>query len=252
MPHSKDILHVSGYWSVPQNTKRSESHYEIFYKKTLDFIIDGNLVFLSDSPEFAKKVKDACRDRSINLNNKTIDIPSLPARPLAASVLKSTINMNLDVLLPPINGSREKAVIHYWRDLKGSGKDAYYAILTIWLSKIYILAQISRQLDKQFKFYAWMDISVSRFNGQRSQWDLSQLILDETKINHYPSNMQMYGKELPLNASYLAATPEAWARLEKLYHKKALRLSTMPYGHDEETILSECIRTSPSLFNLIS
>jgi hypothetical protein len=67
----------------------------------------------------------------------------------------------------------------------------------------------------------------------------------------YGSDMRRYGRHLPLNASYISGPREQWQEFQQLFSQKAQLAAQMPYGHDEETILSECIREQPDWFHCI-
>jgi hypothetical protein len=157
--------------------------------------------------------------------------------------------MRLDRFPRPDAFASEKGVTHYWRDLKGGGADAYRAMLAIWLSKIALTSDVAR--DHESMSVAWVDASVARFNLRRTNWNFTQDQGHPAKISHFASPMRFFGRPLPLNASYLEGRSSVWTELERLFNAMLEKALQMPYGHDEETVLAQCLSASPDLFRCI-
>lgn len=249
-------LYCSGYWLVDGNKKRSREHYAALLRASLDMIQGEELVFYSSDDAQIELVQRLAENRLIAFTGVLLAVECLPARILAESLVAACQRMELDkVAMPPnfLEGrfGREKGVAHYWRDLKGSGHLAYLDILTIWLSKISLASKLAHSGPAD-RPVAWMDVSVSRFSEIRENPNFHALNLPADKLSHYQdSGMRYCGEELPLNASFMSATAPVWARVEAEFRDAASRAATMAYGHDEETVLADCVWLKPDMFHCI-
>ncbi|WP_068110205.1 hypothetical protein [Tropicimonas marinistellae] len=243
-------LYCCGYWHVPGNTKNSVEQYERYLPRTLDMIAGGNLRFLSDDADLIEKIEGWCRDRAISVDTVVMDQAALPGAELALRLLAGCENMALDSIAKPPSYSGEKGMNHYWRDLVGSGKEAFHAMLAIWMSKVPLAAALAETSDPD-QSVAWIDASIARFVGQRENDDFARVSTPVGKVSHYASPMRFLGARLPLNASFLSADVPTWAVLHEEFGRAADRAAAMPYGHDEETILADCVWRRPELFHCI-
>ena len=96
-----------------------------------------------------------------------------------------------------------------------------------------------------------MDVSVSRFKDRSNVETFQQLKLPFDRLSHYGTLMRFYGVPLPLNASFLSANAPVWRDVEAEFAEAASRAKGMAYGHDEETILADCLWRRPELFHSI-
>jgi len=242
-------LYVCGYWPVPGNLKRSGEHYNTLLPQTLQLIRGEELVFYSSSEEVLCRAQHLCQRSSIRMRPVLRALEDLPAWSLADRLVRCCGAMQLDQWQNPRSFGGEKGVIHYWRDYKGAGPDAFRAMHAVWLSKLALVAEQARQVEHER--LAWMDSTIARFQGRRSNWRFWLANEDPQKFSHYGSDMRRFGRLLPLNASYISGPRLQWLAFQNLFSEKAELATQMPYGNDEETILSEVIRDQPHWFQCI-
>ena len=244
-----DRLYVSGLWHVSENKKRDASHYQNLLPGTLELLAGSKLIFYTDIVEVRDQVASLANRQRIDVEFKDVSIRHLPAWKHSQDAVEACQLMALDLIPRPSSFGREKGTIHYWRDLKGSGADAYRKILAIWLSKVALTTRAAEVAQQES--VAWVDASVSRFNKKRKKWNFTKDAGSSHQVSHFGSNMNFYGDRLPLNASYLEAHPSTWAQVEKMYSDMSVHALQMPYGHEEETILGQCVKAHPQMFRRI-
>lgn len=242
-------LYVSGYWPLKGNQKYSLRHYQESLIKTLQMLRGEHLVFHSNSNSVLDQVMALGKNYSVEVLPLRRELHDLPNWDRSAAFVRCCERMQLDCWPHPQRVHAEKGVRHYWRDWKGSGAETYRSLLTIWLSKpeLTYRAGVSHQVET----VAWIDASVSRFNGQRTHWEFPKIHSQPGSIIHYASPMRYFGVPLPLNASYLAGSIEVWSVLVRVFNQVAEEAQAMAYAHDEETLLAECVRRQPELFHCI-
>lgn len=245
----KQTLYVCGYWPVCGNLKRSKEHYATLLPQTLELIRGGDLVFYSSSEDVITWVQGLCQQSSIRIRPVLLALEQLPAWNLADRLGRCCGAMQLDLWQKPRSFGGEKGVIHYWRDYKEAGPEAFRSILSVWLSKFALVAEQAIQVE--YERLAWMDCTLSRFNHCRANWRFWLTQDHPQKFSHYGSDMRCFGRLLPLNASYVSGPREQWNAFQQLFLHQAELASQMPYGNDEETILSQCIREQPDWFQCI-
>lgn len=242
-------LFVCGFWPVTGNLKHSGDYYNTLLPQTLQLIRGEELVFYSSSNEVLSWVEGLCQQASIRMRPVLLALEQLPAWHLADRLVRCCGAMQLDQWQKPRSFSGEKGVIHYWRDYKGAGPEAFRAMQAVWLSKVALVAeQVSHA---EHEHLVWMDSTLARFNHCRANWRFWLAQEHPHQFSHYGSDMRRYGRHLPLNASYISGPREQWQEFQQLFSQKAQLAAQMPYGHDEETILSECIREQPDWFHCI-
>ena len=242
--------YCTGFWRVAENKKYGADHYHKYLPLTLDMIRGSNLIFHYESEQEVSLVRDLCAKRNISLTEVRLNLRDLPAFNMASEFVEACCGMKLDRFTTPPYHESEKGMIHFWRDLKGSGKTAYCEMLAIWLSKVPIATQIATS-EAQDSPVAWIDVSISRFAGQRQNHDFHNLELPHQKLSHYASSMKFYGARLPLTASFLSATGPVWQQVSQEYSVSLDKALAMPYGHDEETVLADCVWRRPDLFHCV-
>ncbi|MGL4279558.1 MAG: hypothetical protein ACRCS0_04245 [Albidovulum sp.] len=242
--------YCSGFWSVSGNLKYPAGHYSALLPKTLDMIAGGSLTFFGEDRETREKVQELCAGRDIAVDLVDLPLVDLPAWDLADRMVAACAAMRLDRFSRPAAMHAEKGVVHYWRDLTGSGAAAYRAMLAIWLSKVALAASVSRQQSGGVQT-VWIDASIARINGMRENYDFTKAGMPAGRLCHYGSEMRYLGGPLPLSAGVMAADATTWPRIEVLFHDCAESAAGMAYGHDEETILSECVRREPAMFHCL-
>lgn len=240
-------IYHSGLWFFEKNPKHPESHYFYHLPFTLDAICNKALVFHTNSDLVARRVGALAKIRNISLETVVSPIERLPCYGDAVEVSHSATAMNLDVFEKPINFGGEKGLFNYWHHVKASNPKAYTFMLAIWLSKVSLVAGFMRT-EKTMYQHAWIDASLSRMDWRRSNWDISRVPIVGGKVSHYDSRMRMFGQQLPLTAGFLAADAYMWNCLERLFKESLRSAKAMPYAHDEETILANCVAKRPDWF----
>jgi hypothetical protein len=242
--------YCSGFWSLPENSKYPAEHYAALLPKSLDMIAGASLTFFAEDRETLEQVGVLCTGRDIAVNLVRIPLAGLPSWGLAARIVDACAAMRLDRFSRPDVMHAEKGVVHYWRDLTGSGAATYRGMLAIWLSKVALATTVARQQSDGVRT-VWIDASVARFNGMRESHDFTRTGMPAGRLSHYGNEMKFLGGPLPLNASVLAADSATWSSIEALFNDCAESAAEMAYGHDEETILAECVRREPAMFHCL-
>jgi len=249
MVHSNSVrTYVMAYWPVPENAKRSLDHYTEHLARTLEMLSGGNLYFIGDNSSVLSSVETLCRKHGIRLHVEMVRLDDMAKWPDMEVLLRRAMNFGAQLQSPPSDFQRDKGLIHYWRDLRKSGEDAFRRVFCIWHSKIGLLYKAMRDNPFSASEFAWVDASISRFNRQRPSWDFREVRVSPDAITHYPNVMRKNGAELALNASFLLGGPMAIERLHEAY-EQAFRTSLLEdYPNDEETVLDEVVRQNPQLF----
>lgn len=236
-----------GYWVLPGNAKRPVGHYVALLPRTIQMIAGKRLILLTDDTRVVQLVRDCCLQGGVELLWWNRHVGDLPAFDLAAEIVQRTDDFGRGSQCPS-DLNREKGLLHYWRDLVGSGAAAYQQILAIWLSKVLILDEVSRINPFASAQFAWIDASVSRFNFHRRNWNFVTLPLHADRIAHYGSIMRKHGVQLSVNASFLQGDRAAWSRLGALYLAALTTAVGEQYPNDEETLLHSVREKQPEIF----
>lgn len=243
---NSDITYCVGLWLVPGNRKRSREHYLAHLPKTLDMLQNQKVIFFYDDETILKFVK------------ARIDTPHFCARKLAVTEMRA--HHHVDRFIASAKKFKiaefgrlkaEKGLIHYKRDLMGSGEEAYKTILTVWLSKVFILNDVAIK-ENPFKTgaFAWVDASISRFAVKPDTVNFVDVVLTD-KIQMRGSGMRYKGKRINFNASFILATVENWGKLSTYYAEEFSRAVDEPYPNDEETLLHKISLKHPHFFKKI-
>lgn len=232
---------------MAENRKRDKSSYESYLNRTCQTIKGQSLLFFSDDQEFITKLEALCNKYSITLFTVVRKIKELKGADHASAVTNNCKKMALSKIQFTKSWHKEKGTIHYHRDFEKPVDEVLTDLNTIWLSKIPLVLE-SISLKKDYDNYAWIDVSFSRFDFERSNWNIRKLEITKDKIQHYKSPMTFYGKALPINASFLIGSRVAWNTLNLEYQKCLAKLIEIPYAIDEEVVLAEVRECQPSLF----
>jgi hypothetical protein len=149
----------------------------------------------------------------------------------------------------PLRGS-EKGLVHHTRDLLGSGETVYRKLITIWMSKVALMSRVACEGDDG-TYFAWIDASIARVNGRRSNWNFPAQSFEPAALNHYASSMSYRGERLPLSAGFMLGTGDVWAAVNAAFDARLEASLSDAYAHDEETILGLVHRERPELFHTL-
>ena len=244
--------YVMAYWPIAENAKRSLDHYKKHIALSLEMLAGQNLYFVSGNNAVLSSVETLCRIHGVNLHSVKMVLDGLPKRPQMTTLLMRAYRFGLALQSPPTDFQSDKGLIHYWRDLRQGGEDSFKKVFSVWHSKIDILHKAAIENPFGSSEFAWVDASVSRFNGKRAGWDFRKIThAREGILHHYPNKMRKNGQQLPLNASFLLGDLKAIEAVRAAYESAFIKALEGNYPNDEETVLSEIVSQTPSLFSVI-
>jgi hypothetical protein len=245
--------YVMAYWPIPSNAKRSLDHYSKHLPLSLEMLAGQNLFFVSGSDDVLTAVQHLCIQNNIRLHMERIAVVDLRKWSAMDNLLVCARKFGSTLKEPPADFRRDKGLIHYWRDLRQAGDEAFRKIFCIWHSKIDLLHAASRANPFSSREFAWVDASISRFSGRRPGWDFRQLSVSrECVVHHYPNDMCKGGRQLALNASFLLGDAAVINRLYAAYEDAFALCLREDYPNDEETVLDTIVSRMPELFSVIS
>lgn len=245
--------YVMAYWPIPSNAKRTLDHYAMHLTLSLEMLAGQNLYFFSNSDDVMTAVQRLCSQHDIRLHVERMSIADLRKWPDMDQLLACTRNFAVNLREPPVDFRRDKGLIHYWRDLRQAGDETFKKIFCIWHSKIDLLQTAARDNPFSSNEFAWVDASISRFNGRRPGWDFRQLSVSQPDVvQHYANDMCKNGRQLALNASFLLGDAASIARLHAAYEEAFALCLGEDYPNDEETVLDTIVTKMPELFSVIS
>jgi hypothetical protein len=247
------ITFCTGYWVISDNRKRSPEHYTKYIPRTLRLISGHNLIVFYEDDGVLRFFEKYCRLNGISIFGIRVPVMELPAYALSAHMLECCRSMEGSEYL---NGDpayrREKGRRHYQRDYILSGADNYRKIISIWTSKVPLVAGRAIPADPfGSDYFAWIDASVSRFNRARSNWNFMGLTYNDASLHHYGSISYCMGVPLRLNASFLLAHKDVWPHVQAKYEQQLEASLGESYAHDEETLLSRVVQENSGLFTRI-
>ncbi|MEM8656625.1 MAG: hypothetical protein AAGF22_00900 [Pseudomonadota bacterium] len=231
------------------NTKRSGGAYLKYVRRTCRMLSGADLVLLYGDDDVRAAYEAASARYGVRLTCRHLPLGALPGRAHAEALLAGCRAMDPAPLRALPDARREKGLRHL-RELEQSGPEAYLAVVSIWLSKVFLMDEMAQAGDPGRR-YAWVDASASRFKYKRGQWDFTRAPMPEAAMAHYGNLMRVRGVRLPVNASVLSATPAVWAAVCAAFETKLNSVAAEAYAHDEETILGLCHADAPERFHCL-
>lgn len=228
-----ETTYITGYWKINENVKHSyKYHYKKLLGKTLTLLKDQRIIFFYDNDEVLCDVKKVIQTKDIIY--KKVSIELLETYKISKDYLETCKLQNNDELRK-INNVNEKGLVHFSREYKRSGEISFRKVFTVWTSKLCLVDKIIDENPFDTNYFAWIDISVSRFSIPTKYFLQDYL---PNHIYHFDINcMKYYGERLPIIACFLVGHKNIWKKLVPLYKAKLDSLKDSKYGHDEETIL---------------
>jgi len=253
MPTSltSDRLYCTGFWHLPSNQKRDLAHYERLLPLTMQMLRGGRLHLYCGDAETEERFRVEASKNDVELSATWISLEDLPTAQEVSPILDTCERLVTEGWLDKEMNELEKLAEHLKKDFRRSGRETFGHLLAIWTSKIPLLSRLSREVGDSVGNVVWADASVSRFNAGRTNWDFRKQSWPVGKVGHYKSRMLYQGHALPLNASFLGASPKVWPEIETLFLAELRRRAADGYIHDEETILSHVIKSAPERFHRI-
>ncbi|MGJ8694371.1 MAG: hypothetical protein ACSHW0_18025 [Thalassotalea sp.] len=251
-------VYISGYWKINSNVKKSVGVYFYGIEKTFQLIKHATLYFFTDSEEVIPFVIKCAEKNNINLKIIHRSLASLPANKYVTNVIKSAeavqFSQSLNLEQFDYRNSQEKGFIHYFRDLKHSGRDNYQNLLLIWLSKIFLVNEIINSTEQENQkeiLYCWLDCTAERFSYTRQNWCFAKTNIPNNRLGHYSGSLFYMGVKLPISASFMSGGNLIWKNIETLFINELECATNTAYAHDEETLITNIIYKHPDLFHLI-
>lgn len=244
-------LFCTGFWKIAGNQKRSSTHYERLLPNTMRLLSGSRLHLFYDDPSTLEHFAAEAVRNQIDLSATKVAIKELPTFDDVLPILSTCERLVEAGEHRKEMPAREKKSVHLKRDYHLSGAKAFRELLTIWTSKILLLSELSRSAPMEVERINWIDTSVSRFNGSRTNWNFLKHHPNEGRVAHYASPMFFNGEPLPLNASFMGAARDVWPTIERLFLEQLRMRAGDGYVHDEETIMSYVIAQNPELFQVI-
>lgn len=241
----------TGFWHIDKNSKYSLNHYLNLVPKTLSLLGDSNIVFFYDNEDILECVKKSLK--TDKFKQIKIDVTSLPTYELSQNYLQSCKNQDNRYLERIVKGREnyEKGLVHYNREYKESGEDSFRKVFTIWTSKLFLVESMIQENPFDTEYFAWVDISVARFNKQRENWNFMEQVYSKEHIHHYRNIMRYFGHKLNLNASFILGHKYRLLELTALFRSQLEKSKNSNYAHDEETILHLLYEENSELFRSI-
>lgn len=248
MPDSSALrtMYCTGFWLIPGNRKRTAQHYLRLLPRTLSMISGGSLHLFCGDDDIERIFREAAGSSRVNLSVSRLSIAELPGATATPPILASAARA---AAASRFEGARkkEKGDIHVRRDFLGSGPEVFEDLLSIWLSKPGLATRVAEDAGPAVERVAWIDASVAKFTGNRTNWDFPRHRGTSGKLSHYASPMRYRGDRLPLNASYLCAEKTLWPTVLERFNEQLDALGGDGYVHDEETIFAHVLERHPEL-----
>ena len=128
------------------------------------------------------------------------------------------------------NGGTEKGVS------KSTDEEIFRFTFTIWTSKLYMIEKTINDNPFNSIYFAWTDASCTRWSRP---FYLYSKIFKRNRINHFPTRVKYFGKEINLNAGYMMSDSNTFTKLIELFKKELEQSKNDKYGHDEETLIQK-------------
>ena len=145
---TQSIQYVSGYWCLPGNGKNKPEYYQRSLELwSVDYV--GKAFVFAGDDEIVALVDDACSAFGVDVEIRLLFASAWAGERLTTSCRR----MELDCWSMDRKFYSEKGVVHYWRDLKGSGEEVYSHLLAIWLSKISLVAGFANSVDASLHWH---------------------------------------------------------------------------------------------------
>ena len=235
----------TGFWYIQDNIKRNLNHYLDFGNKTFNLLQKNNIVFFYEDEKILDWSKNNICNNTYQPNK--INLVNLPTYEISQYYLESCKNQSIESL-KKIDQGNEKGIAHYERDYLIAGENTYRKLFTIWTSKIFLVEKAIQENFFNTEFFAWVDISISRFNYKRENWNFIEQKYSENYIYHYDGNMKYYGKKININGSFIFGHKKKWLELVKIFKNQLTNSKNSHYAHDEETLLNLIYQKNTSLF----
>ncbi len=238
--------YVSGFWNIPHNKKRARSRYtsDIFIN-TLNWLRGRPLVAYGNDTKYLNIVSG----RPHTEVHKVL-IKDLPTWSIADHYVASC---SRSPKASKKKGRRNKARIN--RRYRKKSRRGWRELLTVWLSKIYLVEKAIYTNPFDSDIFVWVDAGVSKskyITRRKSQpvvGDFTEVISNKA-LYVYPCvgpdrRPPWYrGGDLSGMAGVLGGPADLWLEFIESYTQVLEAFSVDPYCHDEETLIHEARKIS--------
>ena len=246
-----DRTYVIGFWRVDKNPKRDCRHYIETLNRTLRYLAGGRIVFVSDCAGLNARVRDIVTSDRGRFHGIRMPISELEKFRQSAAFLDAVKAYGQRRHEIDYSLKKDKGENHFRREYLKGTEASYRAMLTIWHSKLDLLAHVARSNPFDTAEICWADASVSRFVGRRAHWDFRHLAVQADRLCLYPNRMTKQGRVIRYNASVLLAGVVDAEDLKTRYDATLTDFLREPYPNDEETIMDEMARAGHDVFACI-
>ncbi|WP_146681725.1 hypothetical protein [Thioclava sp. F28-4] len=244
-------LYCMGFWPIENNRKRNAEHYTRLLPETMKLLRGKRLHLFYDGNDVGETFAAEAERNGIEVSKAKISISDLPTFDAVLPIISTCERLVSEGKHHDDTPAREKMSMHLKRDYLLSGAEAFRSMVTIWTSKIPLLAELSRSAPAGVNSVAWVDASIAKFKGSRTNWNFMNQTLPNDRVAHYASPMFFHGAPLPLNASFLSASIDLWPTVNARFLEELVDRAGDGYVHDEETIMSGVVAKYPELFQTL-
>ena len=146
---------------------------------------------------------------------------------------------------------REKGLVHYKREYKRSGENAYRSIFSIWTSKILILEDLIEENPFNSEDFAWVDVGIAKVERMKRYVIRKNNNYSENQLNYlkHVNSMKYQGKLLEISGCFLFGNKKTWNEIIPLFKEELNENKHSNYAHDEETLIHLVYKKNINLFN---
>lgn len=226
-----NTTYIIGYWKINGNYKHDLEHYIRYLPKTLNILINCNIVFFYQDDDILEFVKKYVKTDKIIYIKRTIE--ELETFTCSDHFVNLCLLQNYDDS-EYYNKTIDKGYKHLTRDCIKSGEIVFKKLFTIWTSKIYLIKEIIDANYFNTEYFAWMDASISRINKHKHFYTL--LKYSPKYLFHFGSNCYYKKEKLNIACGYMNAHKDVWNEILPIYNKIIEDSKTEEYGFDEEIL----------------
>ena len=244
----QDVTYCTGYWDIDNNPKRDWNHYQRYIPKTLELLRGQRIIFFYESEAVRRYIEDCAKSENIIFRKKNIE--DLPTYGLVKNHFLPSCIRQSDVELKQINRFWEGGLIN--RDLlyERGGPDVYTKIVSLWTSKLSLLERQIRENSFATQYFCWADISISRLNRKRRNWNFLAPTVPyrEDVFYFYPSlYRRYYGVLQPISGGLLLGHHRILSLVANRFLTIMNEARDSCYAHDDETLFSLLYENAPEI-----
>ena len=129
---------------------------------------------------------------------------------------------------------------------------AYGKQLVCTIGKYSLIKKAMAKYD--FEELYWVDVSASRFNHERKNFDFSKISIHKDAIHHYSSSQTIFGQTQKVQGSVLFGNRKAWESFAELYDETIRGLCSIlgaSIPATDEPLMTLCHLKKPELFERV-